>query len=272
MFNNIRQITNSTFQFWRKAKSFDTLILPQAFLAIGLIALGRTIIDKLFWEQSLGFTIIFLELMIWSFYVTSACTAIAFMLSRLNPKIDFKQALTAAICSYWVILPVPLFSVIPWEKNWGLGILATIPFFRWIPTFTVERNYLPLGMVIVIPFLLWQTFRFVVYAGQVSKFRAFLTTLLTYLVIYVVYYQWIWAVQTIIIFDKGLIWSQALATAYIAYSFLCQAITFFLTPTLARYFKGNVWLYTAYSGILIAILLFLPQVGFLAVILTPAFP
>lgn len=137
----------------------------------------------------------------------------------------------------------------------------------------VEKNYLPLGMIIVSPFLIWQTFQFLVQAGQVSRLKAFLTTLLVFLLIYLYYYQWIWAISGIALFDKGLVGYTAIIAQFVAYSFLSQLITFLLTPALVRSFGGRyLALYTAGSGILLAFLLFLPRVGFMAVFLVPGHP
>jgi hypothetical protein len=273
MRNDLRQITRTTFQFWIRANSFKVFELRQALLAIVLIALTRTIMDRLFWSVRADFRLHIMAFMLWTFYIASLCISTGFLLSRLKAGIDFKQAFTAAICLYWVIPLVPLFSLLPWEKNWGLGIYTTIPFFARIPTFAVEKNYLPLGMIIVTPFLIWKTFQFLIQAGRISRLKSFLGTLFIFLLIYICYYQWIWNISVMTLFNKGLLGYTAIAAQFVTYSFLCQLIAFMLTPTLVGAFEGrHMILYTAGSGILLALLLFIPKVGFMAVHLIPDHP
>jgi len=271
MRNDIRQIMITTFQFWTRAKSFDILEIRQVIIAVLLISLARTITTSVFYLQKVNFRLSLLEFMLWTIYVISACIFIAFLLSRLVAGIEFKQALNAATCLYWVVPLVPFFS--HWDDSWGLGFHATIPFFKWFPTFLVEHNYLPLGMVVAGPFLLWQTYRFIVHSEQSPKPRAIIITLLVFTSVYVVYYQWIWAAFIVVFSNNNITGYQAVMAQFFTYEFLCQVITFLLTPTVVRAFGGrHLALYTACSGVLLAFLFFVPKVGFLAAFLVPRHP
>src|SRR5688572_19199326 len=98
MLNDLRQIVITTFQFWTRANSFKILELRQALLAIVLIALTRTIMDRLFWTMQADFRLPVLAFMLWTIYIASLCISTGFLLSRFKTGIDFKQAFTAAIC------------------------------------------------------------------------------------------------------------------------------------------------------------------------------
>jgi len=124
---------------------------------------------------------------------------------------------------------------------------------------------------VVSPLVLLKTTWFLVQTVRVPKWRALLTTLLVLLVIYVYYYQWVWDVFVIATFEKGFTGLDVAMAGYIAYCFWCQVITFLLTPILARTFGGvPLWKYMAVSGALLLGLLFIPQVGFLPMLLTPS--
>lgn len=272
MLNSLRRVLTRTFQFWTGTPAFDDLFeLKEVLLGVVLIAFTRTVADFFLWTRNLLlFPSVFI---LWSFYIISLCLSTAFLLSRLIPRLTFRQALTLAVCVYWVIPLVPLFSLPPWEKAWGLGRFATVSFFQWIPTFMIERNYLPLGMLVVSPLILLKTTWVLVPTARVPWWQAFFITLLVLLVIYVYYYQWIWNVTVIATFEKGFTgWDMVLA-GYIAYSFLSQVITFLLTPVLARAFGSfPLWGYMAVSGAILLGLLFIPHVGFLPMLLTPGRP
>jgi len=266
MQNDLSLIIKTGFQFWTGTKSIKPFELRQALLAPVLIALVRTIIDRLFWSVDLRVGV--LAFFLWAFYIMSVCIFSAFFLFKLNAGIDLKQALTISTSMFWLIAIVPFFSVLPLEKKLGLSIYTTIPFFQWIPTFLIEKNYLPLGMVVVSPFLMWKFFETIMETKKLSIAQAITSTLLIFIMIYVIYYQWIWAVSLMALFGKGLSGYSAIMAQFIAYSFPCQVITFLLIPTVVRAFGGEVMKkYEVISVCLLILLFFIPEVGFMAVFL-----
>jgi hypothetical protein len=237
------------------------------------MALIRIIFDKFTWIQKIDFLSLMTLFILWVLHDHIFLRHHIVLLSKLKTGVDLPHALTVATSLFCVIPLVPLLSPPVLEKSWGLGFSVTIPFFQRIPTFMIEKNYLPLGMIIVSPFLILQTIRFLMQVGQISKLRSILTTLLIFSIIYIYYYQWIWNAWLVAGFERGFAGRTAIVAESAVYSFLCQAITFLLTPTIARAF-GNQHqkLYVVYSGVLLTTLLFLPKVGFMAVILAPGHP
>jgi hypothetical protein len=265
MYNDIRHVLKTTFQFWRGQIFFTPLTLQQVLLSGLFLSVIRALIEVIFWLRTSQFSLLawlVLNTIMWMFYIISLYLSTAYLLFAVTPGTTFKQTLTMAVHVYWVIPLVPLFSLLPLEKQWGLGNFITIPFFQYIPTFVVEKNYLPLGMLAVIPFIIFMTVRFLVKTTQVSIVRSSVTTLLVYLLIYAYYYQWAWAPDLIAGFEKGF---RGLGghTALIAVnSFSCQLITLLLMPMLAKeYPQYSKWLYLAVSGFILLVLFFLPVYG-----------
>lgn len=273
LLRDIRSVGARTFQFWRGATSFDAFELKEALLGIVLISLLRAFTDLLFWHRSPNLILFLMTFILWVFYITSLCFSTAFLCSRLFPRINFGHALTMAVCLYWVVPLVPLFSLLPWEESWGLGTLATVPLFRSMPPLRIDRNYLPLGMVLLSPLIVLQATRFISRAAQIARMRVFLTMLLVMALIYLYYYQLAWAVYLSAAFDRGFDGIERPLAGYITYGFFSQAVTFLLSPVIARSYRGlPQWAYFAISGTILAILLLIPRVGVLAVFLSPVQP
>lgn len=276
IWTDIRRVMTQNLQFWRGKTSLESLELRQVLLGVALIALARVVADMIFWFKPpyqpdiVRFTTHYL---LWSLYVTSLCFATAFLFSRLVPRATFKKVLTMVVALYWVIPFVSAFSLLPLERSLRLGQFGTVPFFEWIPTFNVTRNYLPLGMVIVSPLVFFMTVRFLVREARVSTMRALLTSLLAFLLIYVYYYNFAWQPYVIAYFDKGLIEIEAYLAANISYYFMSQVITFLLTPFIVRaYDLHPQWVYVAASGALLALMLLVPRVGVVSVFVVQGNP
>jgi hypothetical protein len=274
--NDIRGVTASTFQFWRGETSFPTLSLRGVLLSVVLLSMIRAFMDVIFWLSSSPFPLwmwFFLNFIMWIFYILSLYLSTGFLLSAVTPGLSFKQALTMAVHVYWVIPLVPLFSILPIERTLGLGTFITIPFFRYIPTFVVEKNYLPLGMLVVIPFVLLMTTRFLVQIARVSTTRAVITSLLVYLLVYAYYYQWAWVPDLMAVFEKGFVGLDAHKALIVVNSFSCHLVTFLLMPKVASSYREIPrWAYLTISGVILVGLFFMPRLGVFWVFLAPGHP
>jgi hypothetical protein len=268
----IGNILTEGYRFWRGETSLGVFSLMETLVGVILISMAVSTTDMVFWLKVFSLTVWVGSCFLWFFYILSLCLSTAFLLSRLIPKGDFKQALTMAICVYWVIPLVPIFSLLPWEKDWGLGIFATIPVFRMIPTFLVDNNYLPLGMLAVIPVILGMTGRFMAKTTGVTWWRALAMTLAAYALIYIYYYQWSQRALVAAFFHIGFTRWEAMQATFVTYSFLSQVITFLLAPVAAREYKRPLWVYLTWTGVPLVILLFIPRFGFFPLFLAAGQP
>ncbi|MBL8080573.1 MAG: hypothetical protein JNM55_21560 [Anaerolineales bacterium] len=272
-FLEIRRYFTQVFRLWRGETSLSDFGLKEILIGVGLISLATATSDMLFWLKVSSYTVWLVTFLLWFIYLLSLCVSTAFLLSQLVPNGDFRQALAMTVCVYWVIPFVPPFSLLPWEKAWGLGNFATIPVFRMIPTFLVENNYLPLGMLVVIPFILWMASRFMAQTTGVTWSRVFIMTLVAYGVIYVYYYQWSQQALVTALFHKGFFQWRGMLAAYVTYCFLSQLITFLLSPVIARaYREYPLWVHMLWSGIPLAVFLLIPRFGFLPLFLVNGRP
>ena len=262
------RILSQVLRFWRGETSLEILGLKEFLLGVAMISLVRAALDMAIYMRMFSVTVLIAVFLLWFFYILSLCLSTGFLLSWLVPKSDFKQILTMSVSLYWLIPLVPLFSLTRWEKAWGLGIFASTPYFSWIPTFMVQRTYLPLGMLVVIPVIVFMASRFMVQSTGDKWLRTFLVTLMAYGVIYVYYYQWSQRALVTALFDKGLLPWDALLASYIAYSFFTQLITFLLSPVIAKAYKEYpLWIYLVWTGVPLLVFFLTPHVGFFSLFL-----
>jgi hypothetical protein len=86
----------------------------------------------------------------------------------------------------WIVYPmVPIISMA--TRSAPLG---TIEWFRYIPSFMVENNFLPVGMIAVIPVLLLFYTRLISRTSGGGWLRSFVAMLAALIVIYVLFYQY----------------------------------------------------------------------------------
>ena len=258
------KILTQGFRFWRGETKLDVFSPMEALVGIVIIAVLRSITDMLVYIKVPSITVQVVTSILWFYYFLALCLTTAFLLSRLIPKGDFKQALTMSICVYWVIPFVPLFSLLPWEWDLGLGQWATVPAFGLIPTFSVDHNYLPLGMLVVIPFILGMASRFMAKTTGVPWGRAFAMTLVAYTLIYVYFYQWGWQAFFAAMYRPGYSPWETMLAAYMTYSFVAHVITLLLVPVIYRE-------YHEYRGYRLGIYLVLVVASFLVLLLIPRF-
>ncbi len=269
----IGKILKQGFRFWSGETSLTVFSPMEILIGVAIISILVSVADMIVFIKVPSITVLFVTCILWVFYFVSLCLSTAFLLSRFIPKGDFKQALTMAICVYWVIPFVPLFSLSPLEKAWGLGPWATISAFRVIPTFMVDNNYLPLGMLVVIPFILWMTSRFMAITTGLTWMRAFVMTLAAFGLIYVYYYQWGWRALVAVKYHAGFTPWEILLAAFITYSFLSHIITLLLTPVIIHEYKEHrMGVYLVWSGVSFLVLLFIPRFGFYSLFLAANLP
>lgn len=267
----IGRVITQTVRFWGGASLSNAFGIQEVLIGVAAIAVARATVDLLLWLKIPSYTVWLCTFLLWFFYILSVAISTAFLLTLFFPGSEFKLTLTMAVCLYWVVVPIPAFSLLSWEEAWGLGMFATVPFFRWIPTFLVERNYLPLGMIVVIPVILLKASRFMAQATATKWGRAVLCTLVAFIPIYVYYYQWSQRAMTTAFFDKAFGRWEALLASYVTYAFLSQVITFLLAPRVARSYNGSMrWAYILGAGVPLLILFAAPRVGFFALFLAPS--
>jgi len=269
----IRRFFAQSIRFWSGPTSLGFLSLKEVLIAVALLGFVRGTVDLAIYIKTPSIITWIATCLLWCFYILSLSLSTAFLLSRFIPQSDFRQVLTMAVCLYWLIPLVPLFSLPPWELDWNLGLFAFTPYFRWIPTFTVARSYLPLGMLVVFPVILLMASRFMVRTTGTPWWRASVLTLAAYVLIYVYYYQWTWRAVVIARFDKGLPPWEGLMAGFVAYSFLDHLITFLLSPVVARSFGVYpIWKCVLWAGVPLLILFVIPRVGIYSVFLGGGLP
>lgn len=271
--NTIYKSLAKAARFWRGETSLQPPGLDEVLFGVAIIAVVRGVIDMAIYIRTASAAALLAVCLLWFFYILSLTLSTAFLFSRFIPGAGLKHMLTMSIPVYWLIPLVPLFSLTHWEKNWGLGIFASTPYFQWIPTFMTERTYLPLGMLVVTPFILFMAYRFIVKTTGGAESKALAATIVVYAIIYVYYYQWSQRALVVALFDKGLPAWEALLASYLAYSFFSQVITFILSPILAREYKQYpLWAYLIGAGVPLALFFLAPRVGVFAVFLAPGRP
>ncbi len=274
--NAFGNILTQGFRFWRGETSLTVFSPMEILIGIVMISILRSITDMLVYIRVPSMTVQIVTSILWFYYFLALCLTTAFLLSRLIPKGDFKQALTMAICVYWVIPFVPLFSLLPWERAWHLGPWTTVPVFGLIPTFSVDHNYLPLGMLVVIPFILWMAGRFMIKTTGASWARVVAMTLVAYALIYIYFYQWGWQAFFAAMYRPGYSPWETMLASYMTYSFVAHVITLLLSSVIVREYheyKGyRLWVYLGLVAASFLVFLFIPRFGFYSLFLAAGQP
>jgi hypothetical protein len=269
-------ILTQGFRFWRGETTLNVFGPMETMIGIIIISVLVSIVDMFVFIKVPSITVLVVTCILWIYYFLALCLATAFLLSRLIPKGDFKQALTMAICVYWVIPFVPLFSLLPWEWDWGLGPWATVPAFGLIPTFSIDHNYLPLGMLVVIPFIVGMASRFMARTTGVPWGRVFAMTLVGYALIYIYFYQWGWQALFAAMYRPGYSPWETLLAAFTTYSFVAHVITLLLLPVIYREYHEYGWyrlgIYLLFVVASFLVLLLIPRFGFFPLFLAAGQP
>lgn len=88
---------------------------------------------------------------------------------------------------WWLVIPVPILNALFHGKT-----NVTVKIFSYIPTFMEMNNYLPIGMIIVMPIFIIFTILFIRKTYNLTLIKSVFHTMLGLLIIYVIFYQWSW--------------------------------------------------------------------------------
>jgi len=131
-----------------------------------------------------------------------------YVLKRVFSRQVNDNAILQGSVLIWIVYPmVTVISLIAKSPP-----TQTIEWFRYIPTFMVEHNFLPAGMVAVIPILLVFYTRLMVRHSNASWLQAFSSVLLSLWVIYLLYYQWTLSLFYYVIRHYGFVFGFGYAT------------------------------------------------------------
>jgi hypothetical protein len=154
-----------------------------------LIAAARYILDTV-WSPSVKvfpWPFALLNYVVYVYMLYLFLPAIAgFILNRLFSRPpDMRRVLRESVL-IWLVYPmVPTISMLARSAPF-----IRIEWFRHIPTFMVENNFLPLGMIAVVPVLFIYYSRKLAQTSGAGWLRSSLATLIALLVIYVLFYQY----------------------------------------------------------------------------------
>lgn len=90
--------------------------------------------------------------------------------------------------------------------------VRSVPWFRYIPTFMVETNFLPAGMIVVIPILIAFYTRLLMRHSGADWLRALASVLVSLLTIYLAYYQYTLKLFIYVYKTYGLVFGFGYAT------------------------------------------------------------
>jgi hypothetical protein len=126
---------------------------------------------------------------------------------------------------YWILIfpMVPIVTIITGSKY-----RLHIEFFKYIPSFLIENNFLPIGMIFVIPLMLFFLIRHLSAHAGVSYLKAFIVVAIANTISYVVYYQWM-----LNLFYTFRDWFSE-TTAMCCYSLFGISVLLFITRSLVK--------------------------------------
>ena len=108
----------------------------------------------------------------------------------------------------WIVYPmVPIISMATRSAPF-----VTIEWFRYIPSFMVENNFLPLGMIAAIPVLLLFYTRLISRTSGAGWLRSFVAMLAALIVIYVLFYQYVDRLLFLVLGPYGPVFAAGLYT------------------------------------------------------------
>lgn len=122
-------------------------------------------------------------------------------------RMDLPGMLRASVLVWAVYPAVSVISLIV-----GLQPNQTVGWFRNVPTLMVERNFLPPGMVAVIPVLILAYTLILVRHSDAGWIRSAFAVLASLLVVYLTYYQYTWRVFFFLMDRLGLLSAIGFAT------------------------------------------------------------
>jgi hypothetical protein len=153
-------------------------------------AVARSILDYFWIPLYAGFLYKLPSLFNTTVYLFTLYLIIPAMAGFILEKVFSKQVDDSAVLResilVWVVYPfVTIISLIAKSPA-----TQTIEWFRYIPTFMVYNNFLPAGMIVVIPILIVFYTRLMMRHSGADWFRAFISVLVSLWVVYLLYYQY----------------------------------------------------------------------------------
>jgi hypothetical protein len=134
-----------------------------------------------YWVLSYFNTLVYL----YTLYLQIPAVAVFLLGKMYSRKADLGAVLQGSVLIWAVYPAVTLISMLgnsPPNRS--------IEWFRYIPTFLVERNFLPLGMIIVVPVLISAYVILIKRHSQAGWFQTLIAVLVSLLIVYLLYYQY----------------------------------------------------------------------------------
>jgi hypothetical protein len=166
----------------------------------------------------------------------------------LNKSAKDRFSYYSDYAKYWLLLfPAVPFVTILTQSNYNNDVV----WFKHIPTFFVQNNFLPTGMIFVIPLMLLFTLRHIERFFESTFLQRFLATALIFTITYLVYYQWLYGVQI----KFRTLFSPDFAMAFYASILLILLIVIQYYLFLKKVLLSPYWLYA--TGIMLYLYLFI---------------
>jgi|GEM_PF-5619807 len=188
--NEIKKFYSFEYFFsYRKNKDFSIELL---LINILLIAISRGLFDELWLGEFNYIENVYVWSVLLCIYVVTFPVSVDYIIRKLYKiNYDKNRLLQFFVFSskiWWLVVFVSLTN---WILKWNLN-LVKIEYFEKIPSFMINGNYLPIGMILVIPFLIIFSVEFVHRNYKLPYYKSFFPSFTGLLIIYLLFYQWLW--------------------------------------------------------------------------------
>ena len=206
-------------QFYRNIfalKHYSNFSINLLIFNILLISIFRWIADFL-WIPELHTTYnIYVWFIILLAYVISLPISIDFLVRKIaRLKYNKKRLLKFFVFNsklWWLMIFVPVISSL-FDKE--ITYAVTIKIFKYIPTFMENYNYLPIGMIVLIPIFIILTSNFVKENYNISTGKSILSSSLGLIILYIYFYQWLWGIFIIIFLKLITVYKIGFSDSYV---------------------------------------------------------
>jgi len=163
-------------------------------------------------------------------YIYTLYGSLAFLifelLERYFKKVDCsqskqKQFLSLSAALWFIYLLVPIVTILT-----GDNYSKTISLFAYIPTFMVDHNFLPTGMMVVIPIIVISYTLFCKWIFNTSWIESFLLTTISSTIMYVLFYQY---------FLRLFVEVRLISNFYVTYAVYHTIMMYFLYLSVKRF-------------------------------------
>jgi hypothetical protein len=194
------------------------------------------------------------------YYLLILYFSLLFFIERMA-KIFFKvtiedtQGYYLTFIKYWCLI-FPVVPFITLATGSSYYDKTRIELFRYIPTFMVENNFLPLGMVFVIPLIIYFLMVHLRQYLNLKFFQSFILVAVANTIAYILYYQWLFN----LFFRLTALFSRK--TALCVYAILEMTVLLFIEMNLTkRNILSPKWLKLGYFMLYMTSFLLVSQVG-----------